>query len=348
VTVGVHSVGRRSALKTGSLALAGIAGALGLLEGCQSVSLPGRGTATQATAITGKAPRVVFISTKPSDSFVTAIKNGADLAAKDYGLDYVFQAPNNTTFPELIQVTLAVIAARPDGMAINYYDKTFEDSTSKALDAGITVVLYTNNRFEGDNAPSDPRIPELAFVGQNESTSGEKLARAFLPRVPDGTTVLYVNPYPMFPTLAMRRDGVARVLEQAGHAVQTLNLDNSGDEGKYLSVIAPYIQAHPEIGAVISGGTSGANPTAKYVADNHLSLPIATFDVGQTTSNYIQQGIIDVAINQQPFLEGYFAVANLALNLKFGFQPVNVNTGTQLVDRANVERVLNLIAEGKG
>ena len=332
-------MGRRSALRAGSLAVAGLAGALGVLGACRSAPTP---------AGTGKAPRVVFISAKPSDSFVTAIKRGADFAAEEYGLDYVFQAPNSTTFPELIQVTLAAIAERPDGMAINYYDRTFEDSTTRALDAGIAVVLYTNNRFEGENAPSDPRIRELGFVGQDESTSGEKLARAFMPRIPAGAAVLYVNPYPMFPTLAMRRDSVARVLEPAGHSVQTLNLDNSGDEGKYLVVIGPYLQAHPEVGAVISGGTSGANPTAKYVADNKLSLPIATFDVGQTTSNYIRQGIIDVAINQQPFLEGYLAVANLALNLKYGLQPVNVNTGTQLVDKSNVERVLQLIAEGKG
>jgi len=348
VTTGARSVDRRSALRTGSLVLAGMAAALGLLEGCRSAALPGSVPATQAAAGNAKAPRVVFISTKPSDTFVTAIKNGADFAANEYGLDYVFQAPNNTTFPELVQVTLAAIAARPDGMAINYYDKTFEDSTSKALDAGIAVVLYTNNRFEGDNAPSDPRIPMLAFVGQDESTSGAKLAQAFLPHLPDGATVLYVNPYPMFPTLAMRRDGIARILEPAGHPVQTLNLDNSGDEGEYLSVIGPYLQAHPEVGAVVSGGTSGANPTAKYVADNYLSLPIATFDVGQTTSNYIQQGIITLAINQQPFLEGYFAVANLALNLKFGFQPVNVNTGTQFVDKSNVDLEMKLIAEGKG
>ena len=341
------SLNRRSALRSGSFALAGMAGALAL-DGCRLLPAPGSSSVSQPTAVTGKGPRVVFIGTKPSDSFVTAIKNGADQAAREYGLDYVYQAPNETTFPELIQVTLAAIAARPDGMALNYYDKTFEDSTTRALDAGIAVVLYTNNRFEGDNAPSDPRIPGLAFVGQDESTSGETLAKAFLPRIPAGATVLYVNPYPMFPTLTMRRDGLAHVLEPAGHTLQTLNLDNSGDEGKYLTVIGPYLQAHPEIGGVISGGTAGANPTAKYVADNRLKLPIATFDVGQTTSDFIKQGIINVAINQQPFLEGYLAVTNLALVLKFGFESVNVNTGTQLVDGSNVDRVLQLIAEGKG
>jgi simple sugar transport system substrate-binding protein len=338
---------RRSALRTATLGLASVVGVLGVLDGCQTTTLSDAGAATQVVA-SGKPPRVVFIGDKPTDAFVTAIKNGADQAAKDFGLDYVFQSPNNTTFPELIQLIHAAIATRPAGMAINYYDKTFEEATSAALDAGISVVLYTNNRLERENTPSDPRIPQLAFVGQDESISGERLAHAFLPRIPTGTTVLYINPYPMFPTLTLRRDAVARVLEQAGFSVNTLNLDNTGDEGKYLTVIGPYLQAHPEVGAVITGGTSGANPTARYVADNRLSLPIATFDVGQTTSNYIQQGVIDMAVNQQPFLEGYLSVANLAMNLKYGFHPVNVNTGTDIVDRSNVDRILRLIAEGRG
>ncbi|MBV9323427.1 MAG: hypothetical protein JO352_06535 [Chloroflexi bacterium] len=145
--------------------------------------------------------------------------------------------------------------------AIYYDDKMFEDSTASPY-AGIAVVLYTNNRFEGQNAPSDLRIPMLAFVGQDEFTSGAKLAQAFLPHLPDGTTVLYVNPYPMFRTLAMGRDGIAQVLEPAGHPVQMLNLDSSGDEGEYLSVIGPYLQAHPEVGAVLSG-TSASNPGGK-------------------------------------------------------------------------------------
>ena len=59
-----------------------------------------------------------------------------------------------------------------------------EGVTSAALDAGIPVVLYNNNRFEGENAPDDERIAGLAFVGQDESVSGEILANAWLPSLP--------------------------------------------------------------------------------------------------------------------------------------------------------------------
>ena len=48
----------------------------------------------------------------------------------------------------------------------------------------FNVVLYNNNRFEGENAPADARIKGLAFVGQDESMSGEMLAKAWLPCCP--------------------------------------------------------------------------------------------------------------------------------------------------------------------
>ena len=252
------------------------------------------------------------------------------------------------TFPEQIQVTLAAIASKPDGIAINYYGKPFEDSTSKALDAAITVVLYNNNQLDGENLPTDSRIRRLAFIGQDESKSGEALAAAFVPTLPRGTAVLLINPFPQSHVLKVRRDAVASALDAAGLPYADLNMDNSGDEGKYLSIIGPYLATHSEIGAVIGMGNPGSNPAAKYVSDNHLSYPIATFDVGPTTATYIQQGVVSLAINQQPFLQGYMSIVNLALALKFGFTPVNVNTGTSVVNRSNVEAVLRLIAQGKG
>src|SRR5258707_997742 len=97
------------------------------------------------------------------------------------------------------------IAAKPAGIAIDYTSKTMEAATIAALDAGIPVVLYNNNRSEGENAPSDKRILGLAFVGQNEAVSGEILAKAWLPALPaTPCKVLIVNPFPTAFVLTLR------------------------------------------------------------------------------------------------------------------------------------------------
>ena len=82
----------------------------------------------------------------------------------------------------------------------------------------------------------------------------EILAAAFVPTSPPGTTVLLINPFPQSHALKVRRDAVAHALDGAGLAYADLNMDNSGDEGKYLSVIGPYLAAHNEIGAIVGIG----------------------------------------------------------------------------------------------
>ena len=119
-----------------------------------------------------------------------------------------------------------------------------EAVTVAALDAGIPVVLYNNNRFEGENAPDDPRILDLSFVGQDESVSGETLGKAWLPNLPaEPCKVLIVNPFPTAFVLTLRGDGVKRALDAAGYPHD--DLVATGDQGQNLSLISAALQADP-------------------------------------------------------------------------------------------------------
>ncbi len=173
------------------------------------------------------------------------------------------------------------------------------------------MVLYNNNRFEGKNAPDDKRILGLAFVGQDESVSGEILAKAWLPSLPSKPCkVLIVNPFPTAFVLTLRADGVKRALDAAGYPYA--DLAATGDQGQNLSLISAALQADPSICGIVGLGNPAANPAAKYVGENGLKIPVATFDVGAEAAKRIKDGTLTMAINQQPFLQSYFAVANLA------------------------------------
>jgi len=54
-----------------------------------------------------------------------------------------------------------------------------------------------------------------------------------------------------------------------------------------------------------------------------------------------------MAINQQPFLQGYFTIANLANQAKYSLSPVNVNTGTSIVTGKNIDTVQACIDAGR-
>lgn len=290
---------------------------------------------------------IYVIAPSLSDPFWITQQNGANQAGKDFGVNVVFQAPaQDTGDAGMVPLLQAAIAAQPAGIAIDYTSKTMEAVTTAALDAGVPVVLYNNNRFEGENAPSDARIAHLAFVGQNESMSGEVLTNAWLPMLPkEPCKVLVVNPFPTAFVLTLRGDGVKRALDAAGYPHD--DLVATGDQGQNLSLIGAALQADPSICGIAALGGPAANPAGQYISENGLNISVATFDVGPETAKRIKDGSIDIAINQQPFLQSYYAVANLAQHAMYTLSPVNVDTGTSLVTQDNIDTVQACIDAGR-
>jgi simple sugar transport system substrate-binding protein len=299
------------------------------------------------TVLAQSKPTVYVIAPSLTDPFWITEQNGAKQAGKDFGVDVVFQAPaQDTGDAGMVPMVQAAIAAKPAGIAIDYTSKTMEGVTAAALDEGIPVVLYNNNRFEGKNAPDDKRILGLAFVGQDESVSGEILAKAWLPSLPSKPCkVLIVNPFPTAFVLTLRADGVKRALDAAGYPHE--DLAATGDQGQNLSLIGAALQADPSICGIVGLGNPAANPAARYIGENGLKIPVATFDVGAEAAKRIKDGTLTMAINQQPFLQSYFAVANMANQAKYNLSPVNVNTGTSIVTAKNIDQVQACIDAGR-
>jgi simple sugar transport system substrate-binding protein len=303
--------------------------------------------ATAGVALAQDKPTIYVIAPSLSDPFWITQQNGAKQAAKDFGVNVVFQAPaQDTGDAGMVPLLQAAIAAKPAGIAVDYTSKTMEAVTTAALDAGINVVLYNNNRFEGDNAPSDARLRSLAFVGQNESMSGEILTKAWLPMLPkEPCKVLVVNPFPTAFVLTLRGDGVKRALDAARYP--HTDLMATGDQGQNLSLISAALQADPSICGVAALGGPAANPAGQYISQNNLKTSVATFDVGPETAKRLKDGSVGIAINQQPFLQSYYAVANLAQQALYTLSPVNVDTGTSLVTKKNIDTVQACIDAGR-
>jgi simple sugar transport system substrate-binding protein len=296
-----------------------------------------------------RAAGLTFYVIGPSltDPFWTTEENGAKQAGKDFGVNVVYEAPAvDTGDVGMIPLIQAAIAAKPAGIAIDYTSKAMEGVTTAALDAHIPVVLYNNDRFEGTNAATDKRIPDLAFVGQDEDTSGAILMEHILPYLPQRPCpVLIVNPFPAAFVLTLRADGVKRALDRVRYPHK--DLVATADEGRNLALVSAALQADRAICAIVGLGNPAANPAAEFVGQHHLNIPVATFDVGAEAAKLIEGGWLTMAINQQPFLQSYLAVQNLLFHVKYNLSPVDVNTGTSIVTKKNIDVIQDCIKSGR-
>ncbi|MDB5074447.1 MAG: periplasmic binding domain protein, partial [Chloroflexi bacterium] len=266
------------------------------------------------------SPTIYVIGFETQNPFWQAEKRGAEAAGADFGVHVVYEAPAVASTAGLEQLARAAIATHPAGIALDYTDRGMEKVTLAAQQAGIVTVLYNNNRFEDTGAPgsatTNPRITGLAYSGQNEHFSGEVLARAYLKNLKPGSKVLIVNPFPQAFVLTLRYQGVKRVLEANG--MKTDLIPAGADESSNMSLIGAYLQAHPSTAGVVGLGDPAANPAATYIKRKGLHIPVAAFDIDSEALHLIQAGALTVALNQQPWLQSYHAVQNLAFKVKFG------------------------------
>lgn len=312
-------------------------------------------SASSGKAASSKAsatqPTVYMVGSVTNNTFWAAVKRGFEQGGKDFGLHAIYEAPGVHSSASSIPLIDAAIAAKPAGMAINYTDKSIEKPTLAALAAGIKVTLYNNNRFEvvggkANTATTNPKITSLPYVGEDSLLNAKKLATEFLPFIKKKGTVLIVDPVPGVEVLALRRQGVESVVKAKGF--KTAYLPATLDEGQNLTTIGAYLQAHSNVVAVVGLGDPTADPACTYIEKNKLSIPVAAFDVDAEAVQHITRGCMKAATDQQPYLQGYLAAANLSFAIKDHLFPLTVNTGSYIATAKNIGEIKKAVALGKG
>ena len=304
--------------------------------------------ASSAHASTSKV--IYVIGYEQANPFWVLEGVGAAQAGKALGVTVRYEAPTTASDAGMIALIDAALATHPYGIAIDYTDHAMQASVLAALKEGVKVVLYNNNRFEPQSggATKNSAITQLAYVGQTESHSGAVLGAAFLPFLPKTGNVLIINPYAGAYVLTLRANGLTSVLHPAGHTTSTLVVNGDSSEGTIEAVISAYLKAHTSVVGVAALGDPAGNPAARAIAAAGLKIPVCTFDMETETYQLMKSGgPLKAALDQQPYLQAYYAVQDLAFQMRDGFQPVSVNTGTLVVTKANLAALTLLINSGK-
>ncbi|MEX1124125.1 MAG: substrate-binding domain-containing protein [Acidimicrobiia bacterium] len=338
--------------------------ALGLLLGACTESSGGDTTTTAAgeetttaageeTTTTGAAQSgtqdYTMVTFFENCSFCQTLEAGAIQAGEEFGVNVQIVQPGGVDAETLNPALQAATAAEPDAIGISYFTKGQETAILDTLDLGIPIVLFNNNRFEavdGDpaTATTDPRILTLPYVGQDETKSGEVLMTYLMPLLGEGKVVI-VNNSPGATVLTMRADGVKRVLD--ANNVPYEDLDAEMDEVVNEQILSAYLEANPDVAGIIGLGNPSSNPAAKLVGELGLDIIVGTFDVDTAAVEHIKAGTLTAALNQQPWLQGYYSVQNMYVKTVLGLQPVNVDTGTQIVTIDNVADLEAAVAAGR-
>ncbi|TAN15029.1 MAG: sugar ABC transporter substrate-binding protein [Rhizobiaceae bacterium] len=281
--------------------------------------------------------RLVFIGHWPvSDPFFNVIRNSAQLAADQMKVKVEFQNPPSGDLSQMARIIQQAAASKPDGIISTIPDMSVVgDPLKNAVASGIPVVIVNSGSPE-----LAKEIGALIYIGQAEydagKAAGEKAKAAGV------KSFVCVNHFYQQTVSHERCKGFADAL---GVPVGDQEIDSGTDPNTIVTRTAAFLKAHPKTEAILTLGPTGADPLIGWVRDQGAAGKyfFATFDLSKDIVDALKDGTVKVAVDQQPFIQGYGAVEVLTNYLRYGVLQANdIHSGPGLITKENLPQVLAL------
>jgi simple sugar transport system substrate-binding protein len=159
-----------------------------------------------------------------------------------------------------------------------------------------------------------------------------------------GDLVLLPVEQPEASYATQRAEGVKKALDAVGAKSEVIQAGAKGD-AEALENMTQWLIGHKTVKAIIPlGGTPHRNAlqAMKDAGLDPANVALGGFDISGPVVDGIEAGTIKVAVTQEPYVQGFQSIAEIALNLDFGIEPFSINTGAGLVTKANVAVVKEL------
>lgn len=298
--------------------------------------------ATSALMATGVfAQDIAVIAGSIEDAFMDKIKKGVDDAtlmvdANGGSVQYLRTQNYENFGPDLVTLINQAVAQGVDGIAIPVW---VPDAQIPALNAareqGIVIMQYNSG------LPVKDDIGAINYFGSDEYEAGVGGGR-YLAENGAEHIMCHIQ-VPGAINLEERCRGVVDGATAAGAKVTVLNTPANLDgdvTGTAEAMKAEFI-GDPSIDALISCADFGAAAAVNAVEQTGVEMMIGAFDFSPASLDRISAGTQTMAIDQQPYLQGFLATSMLFAHLKFGTEISTdpVLTGPAIIDAANVESV---------
>ena len=274
----------------------------------------------------------------PGDTFWDIIRKGAEAAAaKDNVTLQYSNDPDATKQAQLIQ---AAIDKKVDAIAVTDPNTGALGGTiKKAIASGIPVTMFNAG---GKDALG---LGALGYFGQSETDAGLAVGKRIV--AAGGKDIVCVIQEQGQQQLEDRCDGVTK---GTGGAAKVSRLYVNGRD---ISSVSTSIQAKltqdKTADWVVTLGAPEALAAVKSVQGAGSSAKIGTFDTNKQLVAAVQDGSVQWAIDQQPYLQGYLAIDSLWLYKTNGNTlggGNNVATGPAFIDKSNIAQVSKYAANG--
>jgi ABC-type sugar transport system substrate-binding protein len=289
-------------------------------------------TTTPAAVSAGSSPAKaktsysmeLVVGTK-SDDFYRTMECGAEAEASQLGVSLTVTGPADFSPSEQAPILNAVAVSKPDALIVAPTDATALDPELQRIQSSGIKLIFV------DTDSSDTSLG-LSRITSNNLGGGELAADSLAAQIGGKGTVAVIDVSPGISTTDARIQGFDQEMKAKypGITVLATQYDNDSPATAATQVIGD-VAAHPSLSGIFATNVLSAQGAATGIQHAHMSgkVRVATFDADPQQMAALQSDTIQLAIAQDPYLEGQDGVQQ-ALNALEG-KPVTANIATPLV-----------------
>lgn len=293
---------------------------------------------------------VLFAGGDPDFYFSRLVADGALAAAEDLGVDLELYW-SNWESDRMVRQFKEAIETAPAGIAIMGHPG--EAAMAPFVrEARRKDIVVTSLNVELPTMHRDFREAGFGYVGQDVEATGAKLAATAIRRfdlTPGDTVLVYgVASYPIRGKRTLRAIEAFEEAElEVVYREHRRGSTSAEDRANQATAIVELLEAHPEAALLFDdtdvGSTAYAMRTHGFATDR---IPVVGFDLTPEIVEDVREGYIDLIADQQPYLQGYLSVLQLALSAEYGFSGLYIDTGGGYIDAGNIDSVAELVERG--
>lgn len=284
---------------------------------------------------------IALIPGLTTDAFYITMRKGAEAAAKDLGVNLVFQGASDFNPVTQVPVLNAIIGRKPSAILIAPTDKTqLVQPLKQAVDAGIPVL--TVDTFIGDGhyqtGSGDADFP-ISYIASDNILGGQIAARALAKAIGDKGKVYVSNVKPGISTTDQREQGFKDEMKKHSNITVLETQFNEDDANKAASQFQSVYARNSDLAGVFGANLFSAMGAANGVkqAGKNGAVKVVAFDAPTSIVGEIKSGNVDIAIAQHPAEIGYFGVVAAFAHLTGQSVPSLIGTGFTVIDKSNID-----------
>ena len=260
--------------------------------------------------------------------FWAAVEKGAKEAGQALGVEVtVLAPPAESDVPSQIAQIEDAITQGVDGIALAPTDPAaLSPVVQQALDAGIKVVFIdTKGTNEG-----------VTFIGTNNEVGAALAGQYLCDNVEKGGKVAILQGIITQSTGQFRANGAKAAVTACGLNL-VAEVPAEWDKAKGQAAMEDILTRNPDLKGVFGSNDNMALGAVEAIKNAGLTgkIVVVGFDANPDAAAAILAGDMDATIAQAPSNMGKFGVENLLKLIKGETIPAVIDTGTELVTKAN-------------